>query len=104
MAKRHERRQRVPRMVAAARARAEFALLLREAAEGRSTGITNRGELVAFVVPPSAVEGRPSEDFVRNLGAWRKRLEADGLAEEFADAAFTKQDVRDIHSGRPVDL
>ena len=104
MPKRRERAPCKPRTMAASRARAEFSALLKEAARGRSTGITSRGELVAFVVPPSVVEGRVSDDFVRNLQAWRERLEAEGLIGEFSDAAFTKQEVRDAGLGRNVEL
>jgi len=104
MAKRHRRQPRKPRVVAVSKARAEFSDLLREAAEGRSTGITNRGQLVAFLVPASAVEERASEDFVKNLGAWRQRLRDEGLESEFHDEAFTKRAVRDAQAGRKVDL
>lgn len=104
MARRRDRRVRGPRMLAASKARAEFAELLREAAAGRSTGITNRGELVAFVVPACVVEGRPGEDFVRSVKAWRERLQAEGLAEEFGAAAFTKEEVRDTQLGRSTEL
>jgi len=104
MARRSDQRERKPAVMAVSKARAAFSELVRDATRGRSTGITNRGELVAFLVPASVVEGRESRDFVKSLGAWRRRVQAEGLAEEFRRAAFTKREVRDARPGRRVDL
>ena len=95
MTQQHEDRNRRPRVVALSEAHASLSELVGEARKGRSTGITHRGELVAFLVPVSAVEERGSRDFVKNLEAWRRSLQTGGLAEEFEELAFTKRDVRD---------